>query len=130
MRGFSLIELMIVLALIATLSVVAIPNYQNYVIKVRRLEASVLLVQISQSLETFYAKHYSYVGFPSAAMPSQSPSHSRDKYYDISATLSMSTFLLQATPVNSQLRDSCAVLSLNHAGVKSASGEQHTKCWR
>ena len=60
MRGFSLIELMIVLALIATLSLVALPNYQDYVMKVRRLEASMILVQTSQALETYYAKHYGY----------------------------------------------------------------------
>ena len=57
MRGFSLIELMIVLALIATLSLVALPNYQDYVMKVRRLEASMILVQTSQALETLSLIH-------------------------------------------------------------------------
>ena len=130
MRGFSLIELMIVLALIATLSLVALPNYQDYVMKVRRLEASMILVQTSQALETYYAKHYAYEDFPASAIPSQSPINSNDKYYAITATLSPSSFLLQATPVGSQLSDGCAVLSLNQAGVKSASGDQNANCWR
>ena len=130
MRGFSLIELMIVLALIATLSLVALPNYQDHVMKVRRLEASMVLVQISQSLETYYAKHYEYEGFPASAIPSQSPINSDNKYYDITATLSASSFVLQAAPVGSQSSDSCAVLSVNQAGVQSASGDQSANCWR
>ena len=108
----------------------ALPNYQDHVMKVRRLEASMVLVQISQSLETYYAKHYEYEGYPASAIPSQSPINSDNKYYDITATLLTSSFVLQAAPVGSQSSDSCAVLSVNQAGVQSASGDQSANCWR
>ena len=130
MRGFTLIELMIVIAIIATLSAIAMPNYQNHLIKVRRLEAMTILVQVSQLLETHYAKNYSYSNFPREALPSQSPRQTDHHYYDITAVLADSTFLLQATPVSSQLSDSCAVLSLNHAGARTASGDEALSCWR
>ena len=60
MKGFTLIELMIVIAIIGFLSAIALPSYQNYVTQARRGEAVSLLLEMMQQQERFFIEQFTY----------------------------------------------------------------------
>lgn len=66
-RGFTLIELMIVVAIIAILASVALPSYQDYLIRSRIPEATSNLSDMRVKLEQFYDNNHTYVGAPICA---------------------------------------------------------------
>ena len=59
-KGFTLIELMIVVAILGILSAIALPSYTKYVEKSRRTDAKVELLKIAQLQESFFAQNLSY----------------------------------------------------------------------
>lgn len=61
-RGFTLVELIIVVAIVAILAAVALPSYQSQVAKTKRSEAQVALQSIAVAMETHYRKNLTYVG--------------------------------------------------------------------
>ncbi|HET9034248.1 MAG TPA: type IV pilin protein [Dokdonella sp.] len=129
LRGFTLIELMIVVAVVAILAAIALPSYDQYIRKTRRAQAKTDLLEISLALERAYTLNRTYVGFPQTF--NQSP-RTGTKYYDITyPTLSATAFTITATPVAPQTGDTqCNVLSLNQRGVKTASGTLGVEgCW-
>ena len=80
-NGFSLIELLIVIAIIGILAGIAYPNYQEYVARARRADAKTVLLENAQFLERFYTQNGTYVG---AALPvTEAPKDGTTKYYDV-----------------------------------------------
>lgn len=130
-RGFSLIELMIVVAVIALLAAIALPSYDQYVRKTRRTQAKTDMLEISQMLEREFTLNRSYGGFP-VLVNNRSPK-TGTIYYNITylpATLA-TTYTITATPTGTQLADTqCGALSLDSRGVKGASGTLGVaECW-
>lgn len=125
--GFTLIELMIVVAIIAILAAIAYPSYQEYVRKARRGQAKADLVEYAQNAERFRTVHNTYVGFTFA---DHSP---RDgtAYYNLSldGDAARSTFKLQAIPQGAQSRDKCGTLAIDQAGAKYNSTGNQSDCW-
>lgn len=66
-RGFTLIELMIVVAIVAILASIALPSYQDYLIRSRIPEATSTLSDMRVKLEQFYDNNHTYVGAPICA---------------------------------------------------------------
>lgn len=130
MHGFTLVELMIVVAIIAILASVALPSYQSQIRDGRRADAAAVLMQARQQMERHYSKNYTYVS--PMGLPTQSPNDGgATAYYTISSgSLSDSTYTLTATPTGSQAGDRCGALTINQAGVKTSVADPVNICWR
>jgi type IV pilus assembly protein PilE len=126
--GFTLIELMIVVAIIAILTAIAYPAYNKYVLRSRRSDAYAALNQGQTVMERCYAQYFSYA--PTTATCPAVPTTSPEGYYSVVASkVTATTYTLTATAVGAQAADTgCATLSLDQAGNKTSTGGS-TKCW-
>lgn len=119
--GFSLIELMIVIVVIFIIAAVAVPSYQNQVMKTNRAEAKTALQGLAQAMERFHGKGNTYIGSHSSGVPDIYPSEvtiSGTALYDLTiSTPSASQYTLRATPKGRQTDD--GYLELNHLGQKT-----------
>ncbi len=118
--AFTLIELMIVIAIIGILGAIAYPSYQESVRTSRRSDAMAALLEESQRAERYYSINGTYVGWAVAG------STSEEGFYTIatSATPTASAFALTATPTGVQNGDSCGTFSINQLNARLP-----TACW-
>ncbi len=129
--GFTLIELMIVIATVAVLLGLAIPSYRDYAARANRAEALDILLTTAACQERVYTKvnQYDTARCDSAAT-------TMNGLYTISMTTSNANqnFTLTATPQNSQANDSCGNMTLTDAGVRGSSEttdvQKIADCWR
>lgn len=128
--GFTLIELMITVAIIGILAAIAYPSYQEYVLRGNRTEGMAMLNDAAARQERFFAQNNSYADTAAKlGMNDDSPSG----FYTLSiGDVTASTYTLTATAKGAQRRDSkCANLGLNQAGVKSKTGTASVAdCWK
>lgn len=126
-RGFSLIELMVVVVVIAILAAVAYPNYRDSTLKSRRGQAKADLVELAQILERRHTVQNSYAG----AVPTLSDSSALRHYTFTPTSLATGaqTFTLTATPTGGQTADACGTLTLTHTGQKGQSSGTAAECW-
>lgn len=127
-KGFSLIELMIVVAIVGILSAVAYNSYVNNVIASKRSEGRAGLAATAASLEKCKSL---YGAFDAANCNVAATIATETNLYSIDTTgRTPTTFTLVATAAGSQVRDvDCATLSLDNTGVKTATGVDTTDCW-
>jgi len=133
-QGFSLIELLIAVAIIGILAAIAIPMYSDYVTRSRRADGQATLMQVAQDLERCYTQFSKYNDNNCSVVNSGVVSETSDQgFYGISASggnLTESTFTLTATPQNEQADDTdCTALTLTHLGEQSATGDDPDSCW-
>jgi len=122
-RGFTLIELMIAVAILAIIVGIAIPAYQNQVQKTRRADGQAALFTAAQQMERCFTTTNSYAACPFTAA-------SQDGFYSISRADSdaAATYTLQAAPQGGQTGDPCGTLTLDHLGRKGHA-DGATRCW-
>ncbi len=128
-RGFTLIEVMVVAAIIALLASIAYPSYNNYVLRTRRAEGKEFLMRVAAAQERYFTTMNRYGSLSDVGFASNT---SENGYYAITATLANSdqTYSLQAAPAGGQTSDQCGDLSLTNTGAKSFSGaESNGRCW-
>jgi type IV pilus assembly protein PilE len=135
-RGFTLIELMIVVVIIAILAAIAIPTYLNYVRESRRSSAKTALLDLASREARYQATNNSFTGQLSSlgyANVSQNaitvPGNGED-YYSVTvapASSAIQTYTATATPLGDQANDSCGTYSLTDTGVRTATGG--ASCW-
>lgn len=131
--GFSLIELMVALAIVGIMAAVAYPAYTDSIRKSRRAEAKAALTELAQFMAKTFAENKTYQ--PGGANPTLSPGVQADEYYDFSLTATANTYTLTAaaTAGTTQNHDRCGDLTLNHLGVKNIAnadaGVTAGDCW-
>lgn len=131
MRGFTLVELVIVLALVAILLLIAIPTYHQYLAKARRTDGIHALLALSIQLEKHFAMHNSYGNFNGHQIdPLEKPSSPENWYQLGFQHLSNNSYTLIAEPLGQQAKHDhgCGALTLDHLGRKGATG-QNKNCW-
>jgi type IV pilus assembly protein PilE len=135
MKGFTLIELMVVILIVGILSSIAYPSYLNYVKKSRRAEAQSTLIDLVSRQEMYYLDHHEYASSLNSDLGlSADPLITVNGYYSIKTSSAISTavgFTLTATAIGQQSDDSdCATLSINEAYEKTATNANSTNCWK
>lgn len=135
-RGFSLTEVMMALAVSAILLAVAVPSYQSHIRSTKRGLATACLIEASQFMERVYSSSMAYNSYNGAttALPELSCRVDLAGDYTMSLTADASTYTLTATPAGGQASDTvCGTLTINQTGARTAKGESSTdiikKCW-
>jgi type IV pilus assembly protein PilE len=135
-KGFTLIELMIVVAIVGILAAIAYPSYQEHVRKSRRADAQTAILELAQFMERHYTSNGKYLTAANAApvLPfTESPKDGTSKFFDLSfaAAPTANTYTLRAVPKGAMLGDDCGTLTLTNTGAKGqAAGATLAQCWR
>ncbi|XQA67503.1 type IV pilin protein [Xanthomonas sacchari] len=127
-HGFTLIELMIVVAIVGVLAGIAYSSYQSHIVKARRAAAAVCLQQGAQFIERYYTTKLTYIDVPKPQCGTDVQFYS----VDFAAPPTANTFTLTATPTGPQLaKDTqCGSLSIDQKGARTSStGAVEGTCW-
>jgi type IV pilus assembly protein PilE len=135
-RGFTLMEIMIVVLIIGILAAIALTSYQRQVVESRRKAGTACLLEAAQFMERFYTTNLRYdedAGGNAVALPVLSCFGDLAAHYTFDiGDVTRRTYRVDATPQGSQAtRDTaCATLTLNQAGVRGVSGTATAAaCW-
>lgn len=131
--GFTLIELMITLVVVAILAAVAIPSYSSYTLRNTRVAAQTYMALLAGKQEQYLLDSRQYASAVSL-LSLDLPSHLSGKYTVTMTAVNSATppsFVVTATPAGSQASDTkCAILTLSNTGAKTATGTGGVSaCW-
>ena len=124
--GFTMVELLITVAIVAILMSIAIPSVQASLRESRRQDARHLLQLNAQRLRRCFTLEGVYNG--SCVLRTEST----DGYYSLTSNVGIATFDMTATPIasKSQSKDiQCLALTYNHLGDEGATGSLGSDCW-
>lgn len=132
--GFTLVELMITVAIIGIIAAFAFPSYTNYVVRGNRAAAESYMLELASLQERFMVDNRAYAASLAALNAPATPA-SVSAYYQITVTATATPpgYTITAAPIGSQAsRDtSCGTLALTQAGDKTATGAAgQAGCWR
>lgn len=137
-RGFTLIELMVVVAIVGILLAIAVPSYREHLVKTRRAEGQALIAEVAARLERCYTRFNAY---NHAACTPVVAATSEGGWYAVAAPgagaadslVAANTFTLRALPQRAQATDDtrCGTLSLTSTNVRGQTGTPPAgyDCW-
>jgi type IV pilus assembly protein PilE len=142
-KGFTLIEIMVTVAIVGILAAIALPNYTSYVARARRADARAQLVQAAQFMQRYFSANDSYTTNRAGvtvnvidAIPGsikQSPSDGA-AVYQLSVSATASAYTLTMAPVSGGVAatDACGSFTLTSTGIRDRTGSGLTKdaCWK
>ena len=153
--GFTLIELMITVAIVAILAAIAMPSYSAYIARARRAEARTQLLQAAQFMQRFYAANDRYdqdraansvLGTPPLGMPEnlrKSPADGAAVYQlntsvttaaNYTATVNVSAYTLTMAPISTAVAatDPCGMFTITSTGVRgvASASKSRDECWK
>jgi len=127
--GFTLIELMITVAIVAILAAVAYPSYTDYVRKGKRALAQGALMEIASKEQTYLLDRRVYTDnltSLSYTLPAEISDDYVISFPGFNAAADPPAFSVRATPQGKQVKDKCGWLQITNVGAKTSQG---TSCW-
>ncbi|HEX6998946.1 MAG TPA: type IV pilin protein [Gammaproteobacteria bacterium] len=132
LAGITLLELMIVVAVVAILGLIAVPGYRHHVQRAQRTEAKTALLLAAANQERFYLQNHCYtadltlLGFGAAA---NAPTANGRYVLNVTAATT-DAFTIEATAVNEMAADEeCRTFTIDSAGARSAAPDPAGRCW-
>lgn len=137
-HGFTLMEMLIVVAIMGVLASIALPAYQNSVLRSSRADAKTELLQVASDQERYFSNFNTYVN---DATPLNTPvvggrnRTTQNGFYSISVAACgtgtiANCFVATATAQGDQADDSCATLTISNTGARGATGDTTEECWQ
>lgn len=132
--GFTLIELMIAVAIVGILAAIAVPNYSEYVKRASRVEATAALLDAANKQEQYFVDNREYTSkFADLSLQSKT----ENQHFELSITLNgdKNTFVIAAKPIAGPVKGDgdCTELSITDTGLKGAKGSKGGSdigyCW-
>jgi type IV pilus assembly protein PilE len=136
--GFTLMELMIVVAIIGILAAIAYPSYTEYVTRSKRSDAKAALLQVQLAQEKYRANHTTYGTLIQIGISTTATYTSPERYYTIAipvgSTLDGTNYTVTATPLAPFADATCGTFAVNQAGKTTSIDVQTTaakvnECW-
>jgi type IV pilus assembly protein PilE len=137
-KAFTLVELMVTVAIVGILASIAIPSYQGSVMKSRRADAKGALLGFANAMERYFTVNNSYLGAAGTdgspadigaprIYSTTSPVNGGTPYYNLTiSAATASSYTLSAAPTGVQASDTCGTLTITQTGAKSPTT---TGCW-
>lgn len=141
-RGFTLMEVMISVVVVAILTAVALPSYRQHIANSRRAEGKAATMVLAQLMERWYTENMTYAFVKPSAWNGLTRStsatnasvkvNSENGFYELSITAQDANgFTISATPRGAQAGDACGSYTYDQTGAKGVSGGSRSvaQCW-
>ncbi|HFB66207.1 MAG TPA: prepilin-type N-terminal cleavage/methylation domain-containing protein [Aeromonadales bacterium] len=144
-KGFTLIELMIVVVVVAVLTSIALPSYRESVAKSKRSDAQGALYGLAAAMERFFTENNTYCGSDEGGtvgtciandapgiFSKQVPIDGGTKYYNLRITPTTTSYTIKAIRTGSMATDKCGDFTLTNTNVQGLENNTATvaDCWR